>query len=239
MSVMIRLKILVLILISITASAQTRNSAEERLRTDWAFLNRYMAANKKLSPPKSGENRVVFMGNSITEGWFRQDSSFFKNNSFVNRGISGQTTPQMLVRFRPDVLELKPKVVVILAGINDIAQNTGPITLEAVMGNIASMATLAKTEGIQVILSSVLPAYDFPWRPGMAPAEKVVALNKMIKDYTDRHKLIYLDYYSPMVDERKGLKTEYSGDGVHPNAAGYAVMKPLVEKAIAQALQKK
>ena len=219
--------------------AESRKRAEERLRNDWAFLKRYADENKKLSPVKSNENRVVFMGNSITEGWKNMDSAFFKGKPYINRGISGQTTPQMLVRFRQDVIDLKPKVVVILAGINDIAENTGPMTLEETMGNIASMASLAKANGINVVLSSVLPAYDFPWRPGLAPAEKVISLNKMIKNYAEKNGMIYLDYFSAMVDERKGLRKELSGDGVHPNLKGYKIMEPLAEKAIAEALKHK
>jgi acetyl esterase/lipase/lysophospholipase L1-like esterase len=215
-----------------------KKQAEDRMKNDWAYLKRYAAENKKLAAPKAGESRVVFMGNSITEGWKRLDSAFFKGRPYVNRGISGQTTPQMLIRFRPDVLELQPKVVVILAGINDIAENTGPISLESTMGNIASMASLARANGVQVVLSSVLPAYDFPWRPGLAPAEKVVTLNKMLKKYANENNMIYLDYFSAMVDDRKGLKKELSGDGVHPNLKGYKIMEPLVEKAIEAALNR-
>jgi acetyl esterase/lipase/lysophospholipase L1-like esterase len=217
---------------------QRKREMEDRLRNDWANLKRYQEENKKLVAPPPGENRVVFMGNSITEGWKRTDSSFFYRKPYVNRGISGQTTPQMLIRFRQDVIDLKPKVVVILAGINDIAQNTGPITLEAIMGNLASMATLARSNGIKVVLSSVLPAYDFPWRPGLEPAEKVVALNKMIKDHAEKNGYIYLDYFTAMVDSRKGMKKEFAYDEVHPTLAGYKVMGPLAEKAIAEALKK-
>lgn len=217
---------------------QRKRESEERFRNDWANLKRYQNENKKLQPPAAGENRVVFMGNSITEGWKRTDSSFFYKKPYVCRGISGQTTPQMLIRFRQDVIDLKPKVVVILAGINDIAQNTGPITLEETMGNIASMATLAKSNGIKVVLSSVLPAYDFPWRPGLEPAEKVITLNKMIKEHAAKNGYVYLDYFTSMVDNRKGMKKEYAYDEVHPTLAGYKVMAPLAEKAIAEALKK-
>ena len=216
---------------------QRKREQDDRMKNDWPNLKRYQSENAKLGPVKPGENRVVFMGNSITEGWKRIDSAFFKGRPYINRGIGGQTTPQMLIRFRQDVIDLKPKVVVILAGINDIAQNTGPTTLEAIMGNIASMASLAKANNIKVILSSVLPAFDFPWRPGLAPAEKVVELNKMIKDHADKNGYIYLDYFSSVVDERKGMKKEYANDEVHPTLAGYKVMEPLVEKAIAQALK--
>jgi lysophospholipase L1-like esterase len=205
---------------------------------DWANLGRYKNENTQLELPKANEKRVVFMGNSITEGWIKKDPDFFSGKPYVNRGISGQTTPQMLLRFQADVIALKPKVVVILAGINDIAGNTGPSTLEMIEDNISSMSVLAKSAGIKVILSSVLPAYDFPWRPGLSPAEKVVALNKWIQNYAFKNGFIYLDYYSPMVDDRKGLKAEYTTDGVHPNEKGYKIMEPLAEKAIGLALKK-
>lgn len=205
---------------------------------DWANLARYKNENAQLESPKAKEKRVVFMGNSITEGWIKKDPDFFSGKPYVNRGISGQTTPQMLLRFQADVIALNPKVVVILAGINDIAGNTGPSTLEMIEDNISSMSVLAKSAGIKVILSSVLPAYDFPWRPGLSPAEKVVSLNEWIKNYASKNGFIYLDYYSPMVDDRKGLKAEYTTDGVHPNEKGYKIMEPLVEKAIALALKK-
>jgi len=199
---------------------------------DWADLNRFKDANIALGLPKPGEDRVVFMGNSITEGWINTCPEFFANRPYINRGISGQTTPQMLIRFRPDVINLKPKVVIILAGTNDIAGNTGPSTLEMIMDNIKSMAELAKANGIKVILCSVLPAYDYPWRPGLNPIEKILSLNNMIKTYADENGMVYLDYYSSMVDERMGMKAEYSVDGVHPNLAGYKVMMPLCEEAI-------
>lgn len=206
---------------------------------DWANLKRYEEDNKKLGAPKPGENRIVFMGNSITEGWVSADPNFFNGRPFIGRGISGQTTPQMLVRFRQDVIDLKPKVVVILAGINDIAGNTGPTTLEQIMGNLASMAELAKANGIKVVMSSVLPALDFPWRKGLQPAEKVVALNAMIKKYATEKGHVYLDYWTAMADSNKGLKANLAYDGVHPTLEGYQVMEPLVEKAIAEALAKK
>lgn len=203
---------------------------------DWPNFERYKEDNIKLGLPSAGENRVVFMGNSITEGWKDVDPDFFKDKPYINRGISGQTTPQMLVRFRADVVYLKPKVVVILAGTNDIAGNTGPSTLEMIEDNIASMVEIAKANNINVVLCSVLPAYDYPWKPGLQPAEKIVALNKWIKDYSEKNKIIYADFFTPMADERNGLKKEYSEDGVHPNKDGYDVMTPLVEKAIAESL---
>ncbi len=179
------------------------------------------------------------MGDSITEFWSVTSPDFFTGKPYVNRGISGQTTPQMLIRFRPDVIALKPAVVVLLAGINDIAGNTGPSTLEMITDNIFSMAELAKANHIKVILCSVLPAFDFPWKTGLKPAEKVVELNKMIKQYADANGILYLDYYSAMANDQKGLKADYSGDGVHPNKTGYEIMNPLVEKAIAKVLSTK
>lgn len=204
---------------------------------DWPNLAAYAGKNAALGPPAKHENRVVFMGDSITEFWDKKTSDLFANKSYINRGISGQTTPQMLVRFRPDVINLKPKVVVILAGTNDVAGNTGPASVEMIEGNIASMAELAKANGIKVILSSVLPAAAFYWIPEIKPAAAITALNKWIKEYSDRNGFVYVDYYSPMVDEKMGLKREYSGDGVHPNGAGYKVMNPLVESAILNALK--
>ena len=206
---------------------------------DWANTSRFKDANAKLPTPSSGENRVVFMGNSITEGWINTDPDFFAGKAYVNRGISGQTTPQMLVRFRPDVINLKPAVVVILAGTNDIAGNTGPSTLEMIMDNLVSMAELAKANRIKVVLSSVLPAFDYPWKPGLEPAPKIVKLNEMIKTYAEKNNIVYLDYFSSTVDERNGLKKELSGDGVHPNMAGYKIMEPLAEAAIKKALSQK
>jgi lysophospholipase L1-like esterase len=206
------------------------------IKDDWPNLGYYREANAKLQAPAANENRVVFMGNSITEGWIMISPEFFEGRSYIDRGIGGQTTPQMLIRFRPDVIDLKPKVVVLLCGVNDIAENTGPSTLEMIEGNIASMAELAKANGIKVILCSVLPAYDFPWKPGLEPAEKIVALNKWMKAYASKNGFIYLDYFSSMADERNGMKSIYSEDGVHPNKLGYDVMELLVEQAITSAL---
>lgn len=177
------------------------------------------------------------MGNSITEGWKQLSTEFFKEKPYVNRGISGQTTPQMLVRFRPDVVNLKPKVVVILAGTNDIAGNTGPSTLEMIEDNIQSMVEIAIANNIKVILCSVLPVFDYLWKPGLNPAQKIVDLNSWIKEYAIKNKSSYVDFFTPMADERNGLKQEYSEDGVHPNLAGYKVMEPLVEMAIEESLK--
>ncbi len=206
---------------------------------DWAELNHFKDENVKLGPPSPGEKRVVFMGNSITAGWSTTYPEYFSGKPYVNRGISGQTTPQMLVRFRADVIALKPAVVVILAGTNDIAGNTGPSTLEMILDNIMSMCELAKANGIKVILCSVLPAYDYPWKPGLNPAEKIASLNEMIKKYAAGNDIIYLDYYSSLVNESKGMITRYAYDGVHPNKAGYKIMAPLTEAAITKALKQK
>jgi len=199
---------------------------------DWPNLERFAADNAKLDSMGFDENRVVFMGNSITEGWLHDSLDFFDNKKYINRGIGGQTTPQMLCRLRADVIELKPEVVVILAGINDIAGNTGPMTIDQILGNLYSMAELAHAHKIKVVLSSVLPAADFPWRPGLEPALKVVKLNEALKAYANKNGFIYLDYFMAMVDKNNGLQAALTYDGVHPNLAGYKVMEPLVEEAI-------
>ena len=204
---------------------------------DWPNLARYREENAKLPPPAAGEQRVVFIGDSITDGWGRRPGSpFFTGKPYVNRGISGQTTPQMLVRFRQDVIALKPAAVVILAGINDIAENTGPTTIEAIEDNLTSMTDLAQANGIKVVLASVTPAVDFPWHPGKMPAPKVQALNTWIKQFASQRGFVYLDYYSALADNQGAMKEGMASDGVHPTDAGYAVMAPLAEKAIAEAL---
>jgi len=202
--------------------------------TDWAHLKKYEQSNselKKINEP----DRIVFMGNSITEGWSNFDKDFFINNPFVNRGIGGQTTPQMLIRFKPDVVNLNPKAVVILAGINDIAENTGPVTIENIAENIISMAEIAKANEIKVFICSTLPAIDFPWSPGMEPGPKVIKLNSILKNYCDSNNIPYVDYFSAMSDEKGGLKVpEYTtaDDLVHPNLAGYKVMEKIILKAL-------
>jgi lysophospholipase L1-like esterase len=204
--------------------------------TDWASLLRYREANAQLAPVAPGENRVVFLGDSITEGWGRNGSEFFPDKPYINRGISAQTTPQLLVRFRQDVVSLKPKVVVILAGTNDIAGNTGPSSPEMIQDNLMSIAEIATANGIRVVLSSILPVYDYPWKPGLQPAPIVEAVNRWMRDYAVSKGHVYLDYYSDLADGRGGMKKEYADDGVHPTKAGYEVMAPLAEKAIAAAL---
>jgi lysophospholipase L1-like esterase len=220
-----------------SAIAASSAAAQGSTQNDWANLQRYRQANSKLQAPKPGERRVVFMGNSITESWAELFPEMFPGKPYIGRGISAQTTPQMLVRFRQDVIALKPAVVVILAGTNDIAGNTGPSTLEMIEDNLASMTELARANGIRVVLSSVLPVFDYPWRPGLDPAPKIVALNAWIRQYAARVGAVYLDYHSAMADERQGLRRDLTNDGVHPTRAGYAVMAPLVEQAIAKALR--
>jgi len=207
---------------------------DEQLRTDFGWLERFRADDERLPAPAGGENRVVFMGDSITEGWHLDKS--FPGKPYINRGISGQTSPQMLVRFRQDVIDLKPKVVVILAGTNDVAGNTGPMTAKATEDNVASMADIASANGIKVVLCSILPAYDFPWKPGVEPAGKIVAINRWIRDYAAAKGLVFVDFHTAMKDERDGLPATLSKDGVHPLDAGYAVMSPLAEAGIAKAM---
>lgn len=223
----------VMLLLLLSAPAWAQNN------TDWANLKAYDADNAKLPAPAPGEKRVVFMGNSITFGWQITDPDFFKGKPYIDRGISGQTTPQMLVRFRQDVINLKPAVVIILAGINDIAENNGPTKLEDVFGNIVSMAELAKANKIKVVLSSVLPAFDFPWRKGLEPAPKVKRLNEMLKAYAEKTNTVYVDYYTAVVDDKGGMQADLATDGVHPNLKGYKIMEPLAEKGIAEALKRK
>ncbi len=207
---------------------------DKKILQDWPALNRYSADNAKLTAPAA----VVFMGDSITDAWIKRSPKFFADNpSYIDRGISGQTTPQMLIRFRPDVIALKPKVVVILAGTNDIAGNTGPMTLDMIEDNFRSMVELAKENKIKVVLSSVMPVCDYirPQTERRPPAQ-IIALNEWLKDYAAKNKLVYLDYYTPMLDDQKMLKKEITYDGLHPNEAGYAIMEPLAEKAISTAL---
>lgn len=217
---------------------RTQLESSQRVLKDWPNLARYHDDDASI-PPVSDALRVVFMGDSITDNWGRKYSKFFEGKRYINRGIGGQTTPQMLIRFRPDVIALKPQVVVILAGTNDIAGNTGAMTLEAIEDNLASMAELAKANNIRVVLASVMPVCDYI-RPQTArrPPEKIIALNAWIKDYAAKYNHVYLDYYSAMLDDQQILRQEITDDGLHPNAAGYDIMAPLAEKAIAAALAK-
>lgn len=218
-------------LILIFTSLKTFSQKKQPM--DWPNLNKYAIENQNLSNV-SNQDRIVLMGDSITEFWKTTDNTFFQNTTLINRGISGQTTSQMLLRFRQDAINLKPEIIVILAGINDIAENTGPISLENILGNILSMAELAKTNNIKIVLSSVLPANKFPWRPDLQPAEKVIELNAMIEKYCQENKIPYIDYYSKMVDNQKGLDAKFTNDGVHPTLAGYKIMEPLLKEALAK-----
>ena len=229
------------------AAANLRLLELQRQLHNWSNLERYREANAQLAPPANGEKRVVFMGDSITDAWAQpRFGGFFPGKPYVDRGISGQTTPQMLVRFRPDVLALQPKVVVILAGTNDIAGNTGPMTVEEIEGNLQSMAELAEANGIRVVIASVMPVSDYGrdnaghplnMTTGRPPAS-ILVLNAWIKKYVEEHHEIYLDYFAAMVDDKGFLKADLSEDGLHPNLAGYQVMAPLAEAAIAKALHK-
>ena len=216
-----------------SAKLQTQLAKDEKILQDWANLGRYRKDNSQLPIPEAGKDRVVFMGDSITDAWGRSQGTFFPGKPYINRGISGQTTPQMLIRFRPDVIALKPKAVVILAGTNDIAGNTGPETVEEIEGNLESMAQLAMANNIKVVLASVMPVCDYI-KPQTArrPPEKIVTLNAWIKEYCTQNHLVYLDYYSAMVDEHNMLKEALTYDGLHPQAAGYTVMSPLAAQAI-------
>ncbi|HEL3778057.1 TPA: SGNH/GDSL hydrolase family protein [Stenotrophomonas maltophilia] len=204
---------------------------------DWPQLQRYRDTNAQLPAAVPGQPRVVFFGDSITEGWGREGSaSFFPGKGWLNRGISGQTTAQMLLRFPQDVLALHPQVVVILAGTNDIAGNTGPSTQGMIEDNLHAMVDLARAHGIRVVLASVLPVSEYPWMPGITPAPKVRALNASLRRYADAKQLVYLDYYTPMANAAGGLDSRLAEDGVHPTAKGYEVMSPLAEAAIGVAL---
>lgn len=218
-----------------------KDSVTERLNqsNDWPNLRRYRSENEKAGLPAAKENRVVFMGNSITDGWINARPDFFSKNPYLDRGISGQTTPQMLIRFRQDVIDLKPKVVVILAGINDIAENTGPSSVEMIENNLMSMAQLAKANGIKVVMCSITPAKAFPWRPGIDPVAKISAVNKWMKNYAAKNNFVFVNYFDAMVDEQKGLPANLSKDGVHPTAEGYQIMESLVVPGIEKALKGK
>ena len=216
-----------------------RDAKAAALRDDFGELARYRDANAALKPPAPSENRVVFFGDSITDIW-RLDE-YFPGKPYVNRGIGGQTTPQMLIRFRQDVIEIHPKAVVILAGTNDIAGNTGPMRLEDIQANYTSMAELARVNNIRVVFSSVLPVHNYTPQSQILFAQrspqKILVLNRWLKDYVAAHSdCFYLDYFGAMVDNKGYMKRDFADDGLHPNAAGYKVMAPLAEAAIQNAL---
>lgn len=227
------------------AKLEEKSARQEKTLWDWPNLARYRYANAQLPALAAGQQRVVFMGDSITDAWpDPRFGEFFPGKPYVGRGISGQTTPQMLIRFRPDVIALHPAAVVILAGTNDLAGNTGPMSLEEIEGNLASMSELAHANKIKVVFSSVLPVYDGGHRADGSsiimtdrrPPEKIIVLNQWIKSYAAEHDDLYLDYFSAMVDDKGFLQKDLSEDGLHPNKAGYEVMAPLVQAAIDRAL---
>jgi len=244
---------LVLAMMSVVGWAQTptataakpvdewRNAYEKQLREDYPWLKHFEAENAALAARVAGTPRVVLMGDSITQGW--ENFGLPANpkdpkHDWVNRGISGQTTSQMVLRMHQDVVALKADVVAILAGTNDIAGNTGDMTVPQIEDNLAAMAEIASANGVKVVLCSVLPAFDYPWKPGREPAPKIIAINKWMKAYAEAKGYVYVDYWTAMADERGGLPKKLSGDGVHPNGDGYAIMLPLVEAGVAKALGK-
>jgi lysophospholipase L1-like esterase len=217
------------------ATLEKQLEAAQAKLQDWAQLGRYRAENEAMPAPAAGEQRVVFYGDSITDGWGRRAGTgdFFPGNPYVNRGISGQTTPQMVVRFHQDVVALKPKAVVILAGTNDVAENTGPMTPEMTLDNFRAMA---QANGIKVVICAILPAGEFSWHKGLEPAAKIRALNEELKAWCLGEGIVWVDYYTPLADASGAMKPGLSFDGVHPTAAGYAIMGPLAEAGIQKAL---
>lgn len=234
----IKLSFLALILFSSSLFAQ-QNATEkkENFADDWAALTKYQKENELLGAPKKGENRIVFLGSSIFEFWKQKDPEYFNNKSYIDRGISGQISPQLLIRFRQDVIDLKPKAVIILAGSNDISGNTGHVTNEKIMDNIKSMCELAKLHNIKVILCKYLPINQYPWAKHIEPADKIVDLNNLIEAYAQKENFTVLDYWTPLVDDKKGQRKELTVDGVHPNLAGYKIMEGVTEPAIQKALK--
>ncbi len=221
--------------------AQQHESVQkEDFSDDWATLSKYQKENDSLAAPNKGEKRVVFLGSSIFEFWKQKDPQYFNNGSYLDRGISGQISPQLLIRFRQDVINLKPKAVIILAGSNDLAGNKGHVSNETVMNNIKSMAELARKNRIKVILCKYLPIYEYPWNKNLkGVADQIISLNNEIVSYAKANRFVILDYWTPLVDERNGQKAAYTTDGVHPNLAGYKVMEQVTEEAIDKALHRR
>ena len=210
---------------------------EENKSLDWPNLSRYQDENRSVGIPEKGKQRVVFMGDSITEEWSNLYADYFDTEGYINRGIGGQTTPQMLIRFKPDVIDLEPDIVVILAGTNDIAGNTGPSNVKMITDNIFSMAELARAHQIKVVLSSILPVFEYEWAKEIKDVPATIdSVNDELKKYVNDHGLVYLDYFSSMVDERKGLNKDYTYDGVHPNQDGYILMSSLAQKVLSRLL---
>ena len=210
---------------------------EDNKSLDWPNLSRYQYENRSVGIPEKGKQRVVFMGDSITEEWSNLYADYFDTEGYINRGIGGQTTPQMLIRFKPDVIDLEPDIVVILAGTNDIAGNTGPSNVKMITDNIFSMAELARAHQIKVVLSSILPVFEYEWAKEIKDVPATIdSVNDELKKYVNDHGLVYLDYFSSMVDERKGLNKDYTYDGVHPNQDGYILMSSLAQKVLSRLL---
>lgn len=215
----------------------TRQSTSTPANLDWANLKRYQAANAALAPPTVDHPRTVFMGDSITQFWAQQRPQFFGEHGYVGRGIAGQTSSQMLLRFYQDVIALRPATVVILAGTNDVAENTGPMSDEQIIDNLAAMTDIAHANHIGVVIGSVPPATRFFWRPDMTPASRIKALDVKIKSWARDHHLAYADFWAAMSQSDGSMKEDLASDTVHPNGAGYEVMEPIIQMAIVQALQ--
>lgn len=216
---------------------QSTAEKKENFADDWAALTKYKKENELLGAPKKGEKRIVFLGSSIFELWKQKDPDYFKDKPYIDRGISGQISPQLLIRFRQDVIDLQPKAVIILAGSNDISGNTGHVTNEKIMDNIKSMCELARLHRIKVILCKYLPINQYPWAKHIEPADKIIALNNLIEEYANKENHAVLDYWTPLVDDKKGQRQELTVDGVHPNLAGYKIMEEVTEVAIKKALR--
>jgi|TARA_B110000914_G_scaffold7445_1_gene6240 lysophospholipase L1-like esterase len=220
----------------VTLENDIRIGTTQAKNQDWANLGYYEQKNKQLTKPSENGKRIVFIGDSITEEWGHLYPEFFSNNRYINRGIGGQTTPQILIRFKPDAIDLKPDVINIFAGTNDIAGNTGLSTVNMITNNIFTMAEVAMMRNIKVIISSILPAKIYPWNEDITDAPtKINFVNELIKEFVENNNLFHIDYFSHMVDENKGLKSEYTNDGVHPNEAGYKLMSGIAEKIVLQA----
>tara|TARA_B100001146_G_scaffold92405_1_gene81857 strand:+ start:522 stop:1199 length:678 start_codon:yes stop_codon:yes gene_type:complete len=220
----------------VTLENDIRIDTTQAKNQDWANLGYYEQQNKQLTKPSENGKRIVFIGDSITEEWGHLYSEFFSNNLYINRGIGGQTTPQILIRFKPDAIDLYPDVINIFAGTNDIAGNTGLSTVKMITDNIFTMAEVAIMKNIKVIISSILPVKNYPWSEDITDApSKINSINEIIKEYVNNNNLFYIDYFSHMVDKNEGLKSKYTYDGVHPNKAGYKKMSGVAEKIILQA----
>ncbi|MFC4211488.1 GDSL-type esterase/lipase family protein [Pedobacter lithocola] len=233
-----KIKLFLLVILFSVCNLYAQNVKED-FSDDWANLTKYQKENELLGLPKKGEKRVVFLGSSIFEFWKDKDPEYFANHAYVDRGISGQISAQLLIRFRQDVINLKPKAVIILAGSNDLAGSKGHVTNETIMNNVKSMAELARKNNIKVILCKYLPVYEYPWNKNLkGAAEQIISLNKNIVAYATENHFTVLDYFTPLVDEKNGQKAEYTTDGVHPNLAGYKIMEAVTDAAIMKAIGK-